>query len=128
MALAAAVRSARLRDAMASTATPRLKTGRCNRGPRLPPVAQAAWRWPAPNPLVRVGDGGAIRLTCSCHGLPCSRAAAEAALRDRAAWTPAADPDQRRIASVKAGADWTEARLAGGEPLAVRRASPPTRR
>ena len=65
VALAAAVRSARLRDAMAATATPRLKTG------ALHPASRRwlARRTPAPcvgglipNPLVRIGDGAPVRL------------------------------------------------------------------
>jgi 3-(3-hydroxy-phenyl)propionate hydroxylase len=66
VALAAAVRSARLRDAMASTATPRLKTGALQHTSRRSLLAgvPAALRPGGliPNPLVTTGDGAAVRL------------------------------------------------------------------
>jgi len=66
VALAGAVRSARLRDAMASTATPRLKTGALQHTSRRPLLAgvPAALRPGAliPNPLVTTGGGTTVRL------------------------------------------------------------------
>jgi 3-(3-hydroxy-phenyl)propionate hydroxylase len=63
IALAAAVRSASVRQAMASTATPRLKQGALRRGPATAP-APAALRPGGliPNPLVSAGDGPPVRL------------------------------------------------------------------
>ena len=66
VALAAAVRSARLRDAMASTATPRLKTGALQHTSRRSLLAgvPSALRPGGliPNPLVTIGDGAPVRL------------------------------------------------------------------
>jgi 3-(3-hydroxy-phenyl)propionate hydroxylase len=64
-ALAAAVRSTRIREAMASTATPRLKAGALQQGSRLPRARALAAVRPGrlvPNPLVRTGDGAPVRL------------------------------------------------------------------
>ena len=129
VALAAAVRSARLRDAMASTATPRLKTGALQPGPgRLLPRRLPRPRGGGllPNPLVRVGDGEPVRLDMLLAGRTAVLTARrpEAALRDlcrRHGLLLIRISAGSGPASVKAGADWTEARLAGGEPLAVRR-------
>ena len=130
VALAAAVRSARLRDAMASTATPRLKTGALQPRPgwllprRLPRPRGGGL---LPNPLVRVGDGEPVRLDMLLAGRTAVLTARrpEAALRDlcrRHGLLLIRISAGSGPASVMAGADWTEARLAGGEPLAVRRA------
>jgi len=66
IALAAAVRSERMRQAMASTATPRLKTGALNHSPRrlLLPRLPAGLRPGGliPNPLVSAGNGPPVRL------------------------------------------------------------------
>ena len=66
IALAAAVRSEHVRQAMASTATPRLKNGALQRAPRrvLPSGIPAALRPGGliPNPLVSAGDGTPARL------------------------------------------------------------------
>ncbi len=72
VALAAAVRSARLRDAMASTATPRLKTGALQHTSRRSLLAgvPAALRPGGliPNPLVTTGDGALVRLDAILAG------------------------------------------------------------
>ena len=66
IALAAAVRSERICQAMGSTATPRLKAGALQRAPRrlLPSGIPAALRPGGliPNPLVSAGDGPPVRL------------------------------------------------------------------
>jgi 3-(3-hydroxy-phenyl)propionate hydroxylase len=66
IALAAAVRNDRIRQAVASTATPRLKAGALRHVPRrlLPPHVPAALRTGGliPNPLVSAGDGPPVRL------------------------------------------------------------------
>ena len=134
VALAAAIRSARLRDAMAATATPRLKTGALQPGTR-----RLLRRTPAPrvgglipNPLVRVGDGEPVRLDTLLAGRTAVLIARrpEAALVDlcrrhgllliRISTGSGCGPADRE--ATRAGPGWTEARLAGGEPLAVRRA------
>ena len=72
VALAAAVRSARLRDAIASTATPRLKTGalqhtsRRSRRSRIPAALRPGGL--VPNPLVSTGDGAPARLDAILAG------------------------------------------------------------
>ena len=65
IALAAAVRSERVRHAMGSTATPRLKAGALQRIPRPRRVRMLAAVRPGsliPNPLVSAGDGPPVRL------------------------------------------------------------------
>jgi len=66
IALAAAVRSDRICQAMGSTATPRLKTGALQHAPRRPfgPRIPAPLRPGGllPNPLVSAGDGPLARL------------------------------------------------------------------
>jgi 3-(3-hydroxy-phenyl)propionate hydroxylase len=66
IALAAAVRSNRIRQAMASTATPRLKAGALQHAPRHPhPAGIPAALRPGsliPNPLVSTGDRPPVRL------------------------------------------------------------------
>jgi 3-(3-hydroxy-phenyl)propionate hydroxylase len=66
IALAAAVRSARIRQAIAVTATPQLKDGalRHSRRRRLPSRSLATLRVGCliPNPLVSTGDGPPVRL------------------------------------------------------------------
>ncbi len=72
IALAAAVRSARLRDAMAATATPRLKAGALQHPSRrsLPSRIPAALRpgGLVPNSLVSTGDGAPVRLDAVLAG------------------------------------------------------------
>jgi 3-(3-hydroxy-phenyl)propionate hydroxylase len=66
IALAAAVRSDRIRQAVVSTATPRLAAGALQPAPRclLPPRVPAALRPGGliPNPLASAGDGPPVRL------------------------------------------------------------------
>ena len=127
IALAAAVRSERVCQAMGSTATPRLKAGALQRPPRrlilsgIPSALRIGGL--IPNPLVSVGDGPPVRLDailagrtavltarrpdaglvdfCRRHGLVLVRISSS-----HAAGTPgrpAADPD----------AGWIDVRLAG---------------
>ena len=124
IALAAAVRSDRICQAMGSTATPRLKTGALQHAPRRPfgSGLPAALRPGGlfPNPLVAAGDGGSVRLDtvlagrtavvtarrpdadlvgyCRQHGLVLVQVS-------NAPDRPAADPD----------AGWIDVRLAGDE-------------
>ena len=127
IALAAAVRSERICQAMGSTATPRLKAGALQRPPRRLILSgiPAALRIGGliPNPLVSAGDGPPVRLDailagrtavltarrpdaglvdfCRRHGLVLVRISSS-----HAAGTPgrpAADPD----------AGWIDVRLAG---------------
>ena len=127
IALAAAVRSERVCQAMGSTATPRLRTGALQPVPRrlLPSGIPAALRPGGliPNPLVSPGDGPPVRLDavlagrtavltgrrpdagladfCRRHGLALVRINNEAG-------RPAADPD----------AGWIGVRLVGDEQAA----------
>jgi 3-(3-hydroxy-phenyl)propionate hydroxylase len=71
VALAAAVRSARFRDAMASTQTPCLKAGALRHPPRRIRLGRAAAPRPGalvPNPLVTTGDGVPVRLDAVLRG------------------------------------------------------------
>ena len=74
IALAAAVRSDRICQAMGSTATPRLKTGALQPSPRrflpsgIPPALRAGGL--IPNPLVSAGDGPPVRLDAILAGRP----------------------------------------------------------
>ena len=74
IALAAAVRSDRICQAMGSTATPRLKAGALQPSPRrflpsgIPPALRAGGL--IPNPLVSVGDGPPVRLDAILFGRP----------------------------------------------------------
>src|SRR5271167_1277483 len=127
IALAAAVRSERVCQAMGSTATPRLKTGALQHAPRRPfgSGLPAALRTGGlfPNPLVAAGDGRSVRLDtvlagrtavvtarrpdaglveyCRQHGLVLVRIS-------NAPDRPAADPD----------ASWIDVRLADDEQAA----------
>jgi 3-(3-hydroxy-phenyl)propionate hydroxylase len=70
VALAAAVRSARFRDAMASTQTPCLKAGALRHAPRRIRLGRAAAARPGalvPNPLV-TADGAPVRLDAVLRG------------------------------------------------------------
>jgi 3-(3-hydroxy-phenyl)propionate hydroxylase len=136
IALAAAVRSDRVRQAMGSTATPRLKAGALQQPPRrplpsgIPPALRIGGL--IPNPLVSTGDSPPARL--------------DAILTGRTAVLTARRPDpaladfcrRRDIALVrisstsgtdtpaapcpKADADWIDVRLAGDTPPAGMRA------
>jgi 3-(3-hydroxy-phenyl)propionate hydroxylase len=71
IALAAAVRSEHVCQAMASTATPRLKAGALQPAPRLRPSGIPAALRPGgliPNSLVSVGDGPPVRLDAVLAG------------------------------------------------------------
>ena len=74
IALAAAVRSDRICQAMGSTATPRLKAGALQPSPRrflpsgIPPALRAGGL--IPNPLVSAGDGTPVRLDAILAGRP----------------------------------------------------------
>ena len=132
IALAAAVRSERICQAMGSTATPRLKTGALQHAPRRPfgSGIPAALRTGGliPNPLVSTGDGTPVRL--------------DAILAGRAAVLTARQPDPAltdfcrrhglvlvRISSApgthtpagpgtQQDAGWIDVRLADGAPPA----------
>ena len=127
IALAAAVRSERVCQAMGSTATPRLKAGALQRPPRrlilsgIPSALRTGGL--IPNPLVSVGDGPPVRLDailagrtavltarrpdaglvdfCRRHGLVLVRISSSHAAGTTG--RPAADPD----------AGWIDVRLAG---------------
>jgi 3-(3-hydroxy-phenyl)propionate hydroxylase len=104
IALATAVRSHRLRDAIASTATPRLKAGALQRPPRLSRGRAHGAVRPGgliPNPLVLAGDGAPVRL--------------DTVLRGRAAVLTAGHP---------APPSWT---CAGGTASCWSRSAPPLR-
>ncbi len=74
IALAAAVRSDRICQAMGSTATPRLAAGALQPSPRrllpsgIPPALRAGGL--IPNPLVSAGDGPPVRLDAILAGRP----------------------------------------------------------
>jgi 3-(3-hydroxy-phenyl)propionate hydroxylase len=74
IALAAAVRSDRICQAMGSTATPRLKAGALQPSPRrflpsgIPPALRVGGL--IPNPLVSAGDGAPVRLDAVLAGRP----------------------------------------------------------
>ena len=74
IALAAAVRSDRICQAMGSTATPRLKAGALQPSPRrflLPGIPPALWVGGLiPNPLVSADDGTPVRLDAILAGRP----------------------------------------------------------
>jgi 3-(3-hydroxy-phenyl)propionate hydroxylase len=132
IALAAAVRSDRICQAMGSTATPRLKTGALQHAPRRPfgPGIPAPLRPGGlfPNPLVTAGDGPPVRLDtllaaraavlttrqpdpaltefCRRHGLVLARIS-----------TPETEPP-----GTQQDAGWIDVRLAGDAPPAGLRA------
>ena len=132
IALAAAVRSDRICQAMGSTATPRLKTGALQHAPRRPfgsgvpaPLRPGGL---FPNPLVSAGDGTPVRLDailagrpavltarrpdaglagfCRQHGLVLARIS-----------TPGTEPP-----GTRQDAGWIDVRLAGDAPPAGLRA------
>jgi 3-(3-hydroxy-phenyl)propionate hydroxylase len=126
IALAAAVRSARVCDAIASTQTPRLRSGALQRSPRriLRRGGTAAARIGGlfPNPLVSTGDGQPVRLDTVLRGrtavLTAGQPSAELVhlcrrnhlLLVRVAGPPAAGNPQQSW--PPAGDDWVAVRLA----------------
>ena len=132
IALAAAVRSDRICQAMGSTATPRLKAGALQPSPRrflpsgIPPALRPGGL--IPNPLVSAGDGAPVRLDailagrtavltarrpdaglagfCRRHGLVLARIS-----------TPGTEPP-----GTQQDAGWIDVRLAGDAPPAGLRA------
>ena len=135
IALAAAVRSERVCQAMGSTATPRLKAGALQRPPRLilsgiPSALRIGGL--IPNPLVSAGDGPPVRLDTILAGRTAVLTArrpdaglAEFCLRHglvlvRICGTPGARTPARADADPDAG--WIDVRLAGDDPPAGLRA------
>jgi 3-(3-hydroxy-phenyl)propionate hydroxylase len=134
MGLAVAVRSDRVRQAMGSTATPRLKAGALQPVPRrllpsgVPPVLRTGGL--IPNPLVSAGGGEPVRLDtvlagrtavltarrpdpvltgfCRRHGLVLVRVSGPAGTGN--CGRPGADQDH----------NWIDVRLAGAPPLGIR--------
>ena len=127
IALAAAVRSDRICQAMGATATPRLKAGALQPSPRrflpsgLPPALWIGGLFP--NPLVSAGDGPPVRLDAILAGRPavltarrpdaglagfCRRHGLVLVRISRASGTgPPPGPGARQDAG------WTDVRLAG---------------
>ena len=136
VALAAAVRSDRICQAMGSTATPRLKAGALQHSSRrfLLSGIPAALRPGSlvPNPLVSAGDGPPVRLDAILAGRTAVLTARrpDPALTDfcrrhglvlvRIASTPGTDTPGSPATPDNAG--WTEVRLADGAPSAGMRA------
>ncbi|HEV3290802.1 MAG TPA: FAD-dependent monooxygenase, partial [Streptosporangiaceae bacterium] len=135
IALAAAVRSHRVREAMASTATPRLKAGALRRSPRFPwGRAPAAVRIGSliPNPVVTTGDGTPVQLDAVLRGrtavLTTRQPSADLVdlcqrhrlLLVRVSGPPAAGKPQR--SGAPAGSGWIEVRLTGDREPPVLRA------
>jgi 3-(3-hydroxy-phenyl)propionate hydroxylase len=132
IALAAAVRSDRICQAMGSTATPRLKTGALQHAPRRP----FGYGIPAPlrpgglfpNPLVSAGDGPPARLdtilagrtavlTTRCPDADLAEFCRRYGLALARIGTPGTEPP-----SPQQDAGWTDVRLAGDVPPAGLRA------
>jgi 3-(3-hydroxy-phenyl)propionate hydroxylase len=133
IALAAAVRSKHVREAMASTATPQLKAGVLQRAPRLLPSGIPAALRPGgliPNPLVQADDGTPVSLDailagriavltarrpdpaltdfCRRHGLALVRISSTPGTQ-----TPGGPEPQRDIG-------WIDVRLVGTPPAGMR--------
>lgn len=112
IALAAAVRSDRVRQAMGSTATPRLKAGALQHIPRRRKVRLPAALRPGgliPNPLVSAGDGPPVRLDTILAGRT-------AVLTARQPDAELADHCRRHgLALVRISGIWTPPR-AGADP------------
>ena len=139
VALAAAVRIAPVRDALAATATPRLKTGALLRpGTGHVPVRRVSRVRPGrliPNPLVGVSGAAPVRLDAILAGRTTmlTTRQPERALADMCdrygiqllRVRPQAAPDEpARLCSPAARQPdrWIEVRLAGGEPSGPMRA------
>jgi len=136
VALAAAVRSDRICQAMGSTATPRLKVGALQHSSRrfllsgIPTALRPGSL--VPNPLVSAGDGPPVRLDAILAGSTAVLTARrpDPALTDfcrrhglvlvRIASTPGTDTPGGPATPDNAG--WTEVRLADGAPSAGMRA------
>ncbi len=136
IALAAAVRSERVCQAMGSTATPRLKAGALQRPPRrlilsgIPSALRIGGL--IPNPLVSVGDGPPVRLDAILAGRTAVLTARrpDAGLVDfcrrhglvlvRISSSHAAGTTGRAAADLDAG--WIDVRLAGERRAAGLRA------
>jgi 3-(3-hydroxy-phenyl)propionate hydroxylase len=136
VALAAAVRSDRICQAMGSTATPRLKAGALQHSSRrfllsgIPTALRPGSL--VPNPLVSAGDGPPVRLDAILAGRTAVLTARrpDPALTDfcrrhglvlvRIASTPGTDTPGGPATPDNAG--WTEVRLADGAPSAGMRA------
>jgi 3-(3-hydroxy-phenyl)propionate hydroxylase len=133
IALAAAVRSERIRGAMASTATPRLKTGALHYPSRrfFPPYLPAGLRPGGliPNPLVSTSDGAPVRLDTILAGrtavLTARRPNAHLAVfcrRHGLALVRISAPGTGIPAEAGADADpgWADVRLADGQSTGLR--------
>jgi 3-(3-hydroxy-phenyl)propionate hydroxylase len=136
IALAAAVRSDRICQAMGSTATPRLKAGALQHSSRrfllsgIPGALRPGSL--VPNPLVSAGDGPPVRLDTILAGRTAALTARrpDPVLTDfcrrhglvlvRIASTPGTDTPGGPATPDNAG--WTEVRLADGAPSAGMRA------
>jgi 3-(3-hydroxy-phenyl)propionate hydroxylase len=132
IALAAAVRSDRICQAMGSTATPRLKTGALQHTPRRPfgPGIPAPLRPGGlfPNPLVSAGDGPPARLdtilagrtavlTARCPDADLAEFCRRRGLALARISAPGTEPP-----STQQDAGWIDVRLAGDAPPAGLRA------
>jgi 3-(3-hydroxy-phenyl)propionate hydroxylase len=138
IALAAAVRVAPVRRAIASTATPRLKAGALRHGTARPGRRGIRAGCLIPNPLVRLTGAGPVRLDAVLAGQTAVLTAREpdealaglceryglALLRIRAGAAPADNPAAVREAADGAvrKARWTDVRLAAGHPAGPLRA------
>jgi 3-(3-hydroxy-phenyl)propionate hydroxylase len=138
VAIAAAVRVAPVRDALAATATPRLKSGALRPGSGRVPVRPGSRVRPGsliPNPLIRLPGAAPVRLDAILAGRTtlltarqpegalthlCDRYGIQL-LRVRAGTAP---DEHARPCSPAAGQSgrWTEVRLAGSEPTGPMRA------
>ena len=136
IALAAAVRSDRICQAMGSTATPRLAAGALQPSPRrflpsgIPPALRAGGL--IPNPLVSAGDGPPVRLDTVLAGRPAVLTARrpDAGLASfcrrhglvlaRISWASGTGTPPGPGAQQDAG--WIDVRLAGDAPPAGLRA------
>jgi 3-(3-hydroxy-phenyl)propionate hydroxylase len=131
IALAAAVRSEHVCQAIGSTATPRLKAGALQRAPRVGGARMPAALRPGaliPNPLVSTGDGTPVRLDAILAGRTAMLTARrpDAGLADfcrlhglvlvRISSPPGTQTPGRP--SADAAADWIDVRLVGGERAA----------